>query len=150
MKHLSVKFESFSSQSTKFVGSGWVFLSAVGFVLGWLGGGLWFGFTNNWLSFLYAVTGITTFLVVFLIQRSQNKRDLAMNLKLNEIILSLKETDNRLVNVENMPEEALRKLYEFYGENATSNHEELDHLGGVINSKASQSPEESEESPKKT
>lgn len=136
MKHLSVKFESFSSKATHFVGSGWVFLLAVGFVIGWLCGGLWIGFTDNWLSFLYAVTGIITFLVVFVIQRSQNKRDLAMNLKLNEIILSLKETDNRLVNVENMPEESLRKLYEFYGENATKNHEELDHLGGIINSKS--------------
>ena len=138
MKHLSVKFESFSSRSTQFVGSGWVFLFAVGFVMAWLCGGLWFGFTNNWLSFLYCVTGITTFLVVFVIQRSQNKRDLAINLKLNEIILSLKETDNRLVNVENMPEEALRKLYEFYGQNITQNHEELDHIGDVINSKANE------------
>jgi low affinity Fe/Cu permease len=74
---------------TRWVGSVYAFAVAALAVLGWAAGGAVFGFTDSWLLAINTVATVTTFLMVFLLQRSQNKDTLAMQLKLNEVVAAL-------------------------------------------------------------
>src|ERR1700692_2792666 len=74
-----------------------------------------FGFSDTWQLVINTGTTIITFLMVFLIQRAQNKDSQAIHLKLNELVAAVKGASNRLINVEGLTEEEIRTLHVHYG-----------------------------------
>jgi low affinity Fe/Cu permease len=107
-------FESISHYCTVFTGSTLAFILAVSVILCWLLTGPLFHFSDTWQLVINTGTTIITFLMVFLIQRAQNKDSKAIHLKLNELIASLKGPSNRLIDVENLTEKELEILGSFY------------------------------------
>jgi len=95
-------------------GSTPAFAGAVTVVLVWLATGPAFHFSNTWQLVINTGTTIITFLMVFLIQRAQNKGSLAVQLKLNEIVAALDGASSRLVNVEDLSEDELKVLHHYY------------------------------------
>ncbi|WP_295670068.1 low affinity iron permease family protein [uncultured Mucilaginibacter sp.] len=107
-------FEKISNTITTYSGSSPVFLAAVGVILLWAVSGPVFHFSNTWLLIVNTGTSIITFLMVFLIQKSQNKESIAVQLKLNELIAANNGASNRLLNIQDLSEEQLKTLYEHY------------------------------------
>jgi len=106
--------ESFAHVITAFTGSSLAFIIALTTVLIWAALGPVFGFSDTWQLVINTGTTIITFLMVFLIQRTQNKDSLAIELKLNEIVAALEGASNRLVNVEDLSEAELTILHRRY------------------------------------
>jgi low affinity Fe/Cu permease len=106
--------ERFSTRVSQWTGSTAAFLIALGFVLAWALSGPMFRFSQAWQMVINTGTTIATFLMVFLIQRAQNKESRAIQLKLNEVVAALKGASNRLVGAEELSEEELRLLHERY------------------------------------
>jgi low affinity Fe/Cu permease len=100
--------------TTNWVGSSWAFLIAVVLTATWLVSGPFFGYSNTWQLVMNTISSIVTFLMVFLLQRSQNKESLAMQVKLNELLAAVKGASNRLINVEDLSEEEVRDLHDRY------------------------------------
>ncbi len=107
-------FEKISNTITTYSGSSPVFLMAVGLILVWGFSGPVFHYSNTWLLIVNTGTSIITFLMVFLIQKSQNKESIAVQLKLNELIAANNSASNRLLNIQDLSEEELAILYEHY------------------------------------
>jgi low affinity Fe/Cu permease len=111
---LSLKLEHMSRWVTNVTGSSWAFTLALGTIVIWLVSGPLFRFSDTWQLVINTSTTIITFLMVFLIQRSQNKDSLAIHLKLNEIVAAIHGASNRLIDVENLGEHELRILHKHY------------------------------------
>ncbi len=107
-------FEKFARAATLWTGSSWAFALAVFVVLVWLVTGPIFGFSDTWQLVINTGTTIVTFLMVFLIQRAQNKDSLAIQLKLNEIVAALEGASNRLINIEDLSERDEEILHKHY------------------------------------
>jgi low affinity Fe/Cu permease len=107
-------FETLSTKVSKATGSTAAFIIALVIILTWLVTGPVFKFSDTWQLVINTGTTIVTFLMVFLIQRSQNKDFIAMHLKLNELIVSQDLANNRLVSVEDISEDDLKVIQEFY------------------------------------
>ncbi len=107
-------FEKVSNTITTYSGSTPVFLAAVGLLLIWGVSGPVFHYSNTWLLIVNTGTSIITFLMVFLIQKSQNKESIAVQLKLNELIAANNSASNRLLNIQDLSEDELQILYEHY------------------------------------
>jgi low affinity Fe/Cu permease len=111
---LSCRLEALARAITRFTGSTTGFALALGTIVVWGVTGPLFHFSDTWQLVINTGTTIVTFLMVFLIQRSQNKDSLAVQLKLNEIVAALEGASNRLVNVEDLSEEDLATLHRHY------------------------------------
>ena len=109
-------FEDFSRAITRLTGSTAAFGLALGVVVVWGITGPLFGFSDTWQLVINTGTTIVTFLMVFLIQRSQNKDSLAIHLKLNEIVAAMEGASNRLIDVESLSEKELATLHRYYRE----------------------------------
>src|SRR4051794_26443128 len=96
--------------TTAAVGSSWAFMAALLLTLAWAASGPLFGFSEAWQLVMNTVSSVVTFLMVFLLQRSQNKEALAMQVKLNEIVAALKGASNRVINIEDLSEHDVRQL----------------------------------------
>lgn len=107
-------FERVARHATEAAGSTPAFVLAFSVVLGWAISGWFFDFGETWQLFINTFTTIATFLMVFLIQRSQNKDAMALHLKLNELLASQRGASNRLVNAEDFGEEELRVLHRHF------------------------------------
>jgi low affinity Fe/Cu permease len=107
-------FEDFSTRVTKAAGSTAAFTIAMLLIIIWAISGPFFHFSETWQLVINTGTTIITFLMVFLIQKSQNKDSLAIQLKLNELVAAHEFASNRLVDVENMSEEELRIIQKYY------------------------------------
>jgi len=107
-------FERFASAATRFTGSVPAFTLALGIILVWAITGPLFHFSNTWQLVINTGTTIVTFLMVFLIQQTQNKDGLAIQLKLNELVAALEGASNRLISVEDLTSEELRVLRAHY------------------------------------
>jgi low affinity Fe/Cu permease len=107
-------FERLASRVTSIAGSTGAFIAAVLVVLVWLFSGPVFGYSETWQLVINTGTTIVTFLMVFLIQKTQNKESLAIQLKLNELVAAHHYASNRLVNVEGMTEEELKTIQKYY------------------------------------
>lgn len=107
-------FENFATKASKAVGSPYAFVSALSLVIAWAVCGPFFGFSETWQLVINTGTTIITFLMVFLIQKSQNKDSLAIQLKLNELVASSQESSNRLVDIESMTEEEMMIVQKYY------------------------------------
>ena len=89
--------EQFSESATRYSGSSWAFALAAALIIVWILSGPMFGFSDTWQLVINTGTTIITFLMVFLIQRAQNKETAAMQLKLNELVAAVKGASNRLL-----------------------------------------------------
>jgi len=107
-------FEKISSAVTKATGSTAAFTIAFFIIIVWLMSGPLFKFSDTWQLVINTGTTIVTFLMVFLIQRSQNKDSIALHLKLNELVVAHESASNRLVSVEDISEYELKVLQKFY------------------------------------
>src|SRR5947207_3297982 len=107
-------FESFANKVTHLTGSTGAFLIAMSSIIIWLISGFIFDFSDTWQLVINTGTTIITFLMVFLIQKAQNKDSLAIQLKLNELVAASELASNRLVNVEDMTEEELGVIQKYY------------------------------------
>jgi low affinity Fe/Cu permease len=106
--------ERFAHRTTEWAGSSWAFASALGILVLWALSGPFFRFSDTWQLVINTGTTIVTFLMVFLIQRSQNKDARAVHLKLNKLVSALEGASSRLINVEDLTEEEVRTLHRHY------------------------------------
>ena len=107
---VSDAFRIFARRSSIALGSAWAFVGAVLAILVWVVTGPMFRFSDTWQLVINTATTIVTFLMVFLIQNTQNRDAKAMHLKLDELIRALKDARNELVDLENLSDEELTKL----------------------------------------
>jgi low affinity Fe/Cu permease len=107
-------FGRFAEQTTKYSGSTPVFVGAVAIVLLWAAVGPIFQYSETWQLVINTGTTIITFLMVFLIQRAQNKDSLVIHLKLNELLAATKGASNRLINAQDFSEEEIKLIHQFY------------------------------------
>jgi len=105
-------FRVFAQRSAVMLGSAWAFAVAVLAILVWLVTGPMFHFSNTWQLIINTATTIITFLMVFLIQNTQNRDAKAMHLKLDELIRAIKNARDELVDLEDLSDEELKKLEE--------------------------------------
>src|SRR5438270_2689637 len=117
--------EKAAYRATLWTGSTWGFMAAIFLTVAWLVTGPIFAYSDTWQLVMNTVSSIITFLMVFLIQRSQNKDALAMQIKLNELLAAVKGASNRLINVEELSEDEVRALHERYQQLAQN----LNHCG---------------------
>ncbi len=121
-----VRLEAFSEVVTKWAGSTGAFGMALGVIVVWAVLGPMFHYSDTWQLVINTGTTIVTFLMVFLIQRSQNKDSLAIHLKLNELVAAVEGASNRLIEVEALTEHDLDALRTHYRELAKLAREEGD------------------------
>lgn len=107
-------FTAIASQTAKRVGSPWSFLAALAVVIVWAVTGPLFGYSDTWQLVINTGTTIITFLMVFLIQNTQNRDATALHLKLDEVIRSIKHAHNELIDAELLDEEQLERLAKHY------------------------------------
>ncbi len=107
-------FEAMANSVTRVAGSPIAFLVALLTIIGWAVTGPLFGFSDTWQLVINTGTTIITFLMVFIIQQSQNKDSLAIQLKLNELIAAEERASNRLIVVEDLSQDELDLLKKFY------------------------------------
>ena len=107
-------FENMAGQITKLTGSSIAFLVALLVIISWAITGPIFKFSDTWQLVINTGTTIITFLMVFIIQQSQNKDSLAIQLKLNELIAAEERASNRLIDVEDLSQDELELLKKFY------------------------------------
>jgi len=126
-KTLHRLFEKFSTAATNATGSTFAFIIALSLVLIWALTGPMFHFSESWQMVINTGTTIITFLMVFIIQKSQNKDSLAVQLKLNELVAAHEFASNRLVDVECMTEDELKVIKKYYAHlsEATKKEENL-------------------------
>src|SRR6476660_3384970 len=106
--------ERVSSAATAWTGSTPALIGAIGMLAIWLLSGPAFHFSDTWQLVMNTITSIITFVMVFLIQRTQNKDSLAVQLKLNELVAAMQGASNRLIDVEELSESELKLLHAYY------------------------------------
>ena len=119
-------FTWFAKATARYSGRPVSFFAAVAIVLLWIATGPIFGFSDTWQLVINTGTTVVTFLMVFLIQRTQNKDALALHLKLNELVAALEGASNRLIEVEDLSERELMVLRRHYQELARLARKETD------------------------
>jgi low affinity Fe/Cu permease len=125
-KGLNAQFEKFASAVTKITGSSISFFLAVFIIIVWAITGPLFNFSDTWQLVINTGTTIVTFLMVFVIQQTQNKDSMALQLKLNELIACEEKASNRLIDIEDLSQEELETIKKFYIKLATLAKKEQD------------------------
>jgi low affinity Fe/Cu permease len=123
MEDLFRRFANFAAAHT---GSAGAFLLAVLVVLVWAASGPLFGFSDTWQLVINTGTTVVTFLMVFLIQNTQNRDSRAIHAKLDSLLISVKDADNSLVLAEDMSEKELQELKERLQQLAQATDEHLE------------------------
>ena len=111
---MSKWFSHFASRASHWAGHYIAFIGAVIIVLIWAATGPFFAFSSTWQLVINTGTTIITFLMVFLIQNSQNRDSMAIHLKLDELLRAVNEADNELIEAEDEDERALKQLKKDY------------------------------------
>jgi low affinity Fe/Cu permease len=107
-------FHVFATQAASWVGTKWAFLAAILVVVAWVVCGPYFHYSDTWQLVINTGTTVITFLVVFLIQNTQNRDARAIHLKLDEIIKSIDQAQNEMIDIEHLSDEELQKLADKY------------------------------------
>jgi low affinity Fe/Cu permease len=105
-------FQSFAARTSCVVGSKWAFLLAISLIVIWAVSGPYFRFSDTWQLVVNTATTIVTFLMVFLIQNTQNRDARAIHLKLDEIIRSIQKAHNDMIQIERLSDEELDAVAE--------------------------------------
>ncbi|PJJ08592.1 low affinity Fe/Cu permease [Flavobacterium sp. 1] len=108
------KFDAFATATSKAMGSTTAFTIAFLVILVWAVTGPIFDYSETWQLIINTGTTIITFLMVFLIQKAQNKDSLALQIKLNELIASSKFSSNSIVDIEDITEEEMEIIQKYY------------------------------------
>lgn len=103
-------FRRFATATAKVIGSPWAFLAALLITIAWALSGPLFGFSDTWQLLINTGTTISTGLIVFLIQNTQNRDAKAIHLKLDELLRAVKGARTGMVDLEDMSDEDLKKL----------------------------------------
>lgn len=109
-------FRKFAHRASEIVGSPWSFMVAAGIILVWAVTGPIFHFSDTWQLVINTGTTIVTFLMVFLIQNTQNRDAKALHLKLDELIRAVEAARDELVDLEDLPDHELNRLTEEFKE----------------------------------
>jgi low affinity Fe/Cu permease len=109
-EHNIGSFHTFAGRASLLVGSKWAFTTAVLLIVFWALSGPYFHFSDTWQLVVNTATTIVTFLIVFLIQNTQNRDARAIHLKLDEIIHSLKHARNEMIQIEHLSDADLENL----------------------------------------
>jgi low affinity Fe/Cu permease len=115
--HLNA-FERFARTASVLVGKPGAFFAAVTVVLVWLAVGPVFGFSDTWQLVINTATTIVTFLIVFLLQHSQNRDTMALQIKLAELIVAVEGANNEIATAEDLSEHELEQLHQNYARKA--------------------------------
>ena len=110
----SQSLEVFTHRFAKWAGSATGFVVALLSILVWFIAGAYFGFSNKWEGALTVYIGVTTFLMVFLMERAQNKELSVIQVKLSELIATTIDADNHLINLEEMTEKEISVAHEIH------------------------------------
>ena len=140
---ISDRFHKFACSVANWVGSPWAFVLSMVLLGGWAISGPFFGFSETWQLIINTATTIITFLMVFLIQNTQNRDSRAFNLKLDELIRSTKKARNALIDLENMTDEELaeiQKQFERIGRSANGANHTRGKQGPLANEGESDAP----------
>jgi low affinity Fe/Cu permease len=113
-KKFAGPFEQLAQWFTRWTGSTWATVIAFAFVLLWTAFGPFYHFSTDYQMIINTGTSVVTFLMVFLIQRSQNKDSAAIQLKLNEVVAALEGASNRLIGIEELSEADIQVLRQHY------------------------------------
>jgi low affinity Fe/Cu permease len=119
-------WEKFARRATQWTGRPWAFGVALAIVVAWLATGPVFHFSDTWQLVINTGTTIVTFLMVFLIQQTQNKDTKAIELKLNELVAAVAGASNRLIGIEDLSEKELDTLHRHYGKLVAMAKKDLD------------------------
>jgi len=117
--HIRKLFNTLAKRASAAAGSPWVFAAALGIVVVWGVSGPLFGFNDTWQLVINTGTTIITFLMVFLIQHTQNADTAALHLKLDELIRATRAADNLLLDMEELDEQQLERIRQRYEALAT-------------------------------
>jgi low affinity Fe/Cu permease len=120
------RFGKFAARSSHYLGSRWAFVVAIGVIVVWALTGPIFHYSDTWQLIINTGTTIVTFLMVFLIQNTQNRDARAIHLKLNELIHAVDKAKNQLIDVESLSElelDELTRTYEKIRANAQDRHQ---------------------------
>lgn len=120
-------FDRFADQAACFAGSPAAFIGAVALVMIWAATGPFFKFSEVWQMVINTGTTIVTFIMVFLIQKAQNKDSKAIQIKLNELIAAHEKASNRIVDIEDLTEDELDELHKLYEKTGKLNGKKKDH-----------------------
>jgi low affinity Fe/Cu permease len=123
-------FDSFARHTSMFCGKPVIFLGAVVIVVVWAATGPIFHYSDTWQLVINTGTTIVTFLMVFLIQNTQNRDAMAVQVKLADLIIAVEGAHNKLANCEEMSEEELEELHKQYREQASIAAQELESRRG--------------------
>lgn len=107
-------FETLASRTSRLIGSSWSFGTAALVIIAWAVTGPIFHYSDTWQLVINTGTTIVTFLMVFLLQHTQNKDGMAIQLKLNELIAAVEGASNRMIDIEELGEEDLLDIKERY------------------------------------
>jgi low affinity Fe/Cu permease len=107
-------FHVFATLAANWVGTKWAFLAALVVIALWIVSGPYFHYSDTWQLIINTGTTVVTFLVVFLIQNTQNRDARAIHLKLDEIIKSIDQAQNEMIDIEHLSDEELQKLADKY------------------------------------
>lgn len=118
-------FSNFAKASSRIMGNPWAFGLALLVILGWAFSGPIFGFSDTWQLVINTGTTIITFLMVFLIQNTQNRDSGAIQLKLDELIRATKGAHNGVLDLEVLPQEELDKFGSLYRKLAAEARKDL-------------------------
>jgi low affinity Fe/Cu permease len=109
---VSQRFSQFAHATSVWTGNPVAFLLAVAVVIVWIASGPFFNYSDTWQLVINTGTTIVTFLMVFLIQNTQNRDTLAIQLKLSELVLAMKGAENRFAAIEDLSDEELQTLHD--------------------------------------
>ena len=127
---LAARFSKFAQGTALWTGHPFAFLLAVVVVLVWVVTGPLFGYSDTWQLVINTGTSIVTFLMVFLIQNTQNRDTLAIQVKLSELVLAVKGAANRFASIEDLSDRELAELHEECKARAEMTGQHLDQRRG--------------------
>ena len=104
---LEKSFSNFANLVSRWAGSSLIFLMAAFLIVVWIGTEPYFGFSDRWLAVISTFATLVTFLMVFIIQNTQNREGLALQIKLDEIIRALDKAENTIIDLEGLSQEEL-------------------------------------------
>ena len=125
-------FSKFASGTAKAMGKPVTFVAAVLLVLAWAVSGPFFGFSEVWQLVINTGTTIITFLMIFVLQNTQNRDSEALQAKLDELILTSKSAQNRFVGIERLSEKELKELRDLLVARAGEEEEEVEEIDSAL------------------